>query len=52
VRLIERLVNAMREKSGVWFARGNEIANYFYKNPEARREIDFDIAEKPELVKA
>jgi hypothetical protein len=42
VRLLETLVNAMREKGGVWFARGNEIASYFKKHPEARREIDFD----------
>jgi peptidoglycan/xylan/chitin deacetylase (PgdA/CDA1 family) len=42
VRLLEELVNAMREKGGVWFARGNEIASYFRDHPEARREIDFD----------
>ena len=42
VRLLERLVNSMREKGAVWFARGNEIANYFREHPEARSEIDFD----------
>ena len=42
VRLLEDLVSAMREKSGVWFARGNEIATWFRTHPEARREIDFD----------
>jgi len=50
VRLLEDLVTAMREKGGVWFARGREIAGYFYKNPEALRETDFDAAEKVELV--
>ena len=50
VRLLEDLLTAMREKGGVWFARGREIAGYFYKNPEARRETDFDAAEKVELV--
>lgn len=52
VQLLEKLVMAMREKSDVWFARGKEIANYFYQNPEARRDIDFDAVEKSELVKA
>lgn len=42
VRLIEDLVDAMREKGGVWFARGHEIARYVSAHPEARREIDFD----------
>jgi peptidoglycan-N-acetylglucosamine deacetylase len=50
VRLLERLVEAMQKKAGVWFARGREVANYFYKNPGARLEVDFDSAEKPELV--
>ncbi len=42
VRLLEDLVNAMREKGSVWFARGHEIASYVSAHPEARREIDFD----------
>ncbi len=42
VRLLEDLVNAMRAKSGVWFARGREIADYTRTHPEVRREIDFD----------
>jgi peptidoglycan/xylan/chitin deacetylase (PgdA/CDA1 family) len=50
VRLLERLVEAMQKKAGVWFARGREVANYFYKNPGARLEVDFDSVEKPELV--
>jgi peptidoglycan/xylan/chitin deacetylase (PgdA/CDA1 family) len=44
VRLLEDLVTAMREKGGVWFARGAEIADYVRTNPTARREIDFDHA--------
>jgi len=50
VRLLEDLIEAMREKGGVWFARGREIAAYFRKNPGARSEVDFDRAEKPVLV--
>ncbi len=42
VRLLEDLVNAMKEKGSVWFARGAEIADWFRANPNARREIDFD----------
>jgi peptidoglycan/xylan/chitin deacetylase (PgdA/CDA1 family) len=42
VRLLEDLVRAMRAKSGVWFARGREIAAWFQAHPEARREIAFD----------
>jgi len=42
VRLLEELVTAMREKGGVWFARGHEIADYVRNHPAARREIDFD----------
>ncbi|MGC3992167.1 MAG: polysaccharide deacetylase [Chthoniobacteraceae bacterium] len=42
VQLLEDLVKAMREKGGVWFARGAEIAEYVRANPQARREIDFD----------
>jgi peptidoglycan/xylan/chitin deacetylase (PgdA/CDA1 family) len=50
VQLVEKLAGAMREKGGVWFARGREIADYVYKNPTARRELDFDAATKPESV--
>ena len=50
VRLLEDLVGAMKEKAGVWFARGNQIADYFQKNPRARREINFDAA--PDLEPA
>lgn len=42
VRLLERLLNKAREKGGVWFARGSEIATYVKKNPRARREVNFD----------
>jgi len=47
VRLLEDLVTAMKEKGGVWFARGAEIAEYVRANPQARREIDYDAKEKP-----
>jgi len=50
VRLLEDLVNAMRAKGGVWFARGREIAEYFRRHPEARRELDFDAGRKGQLV--
>jgi peptidoglycan/xylan/chitin deacetylase (PgdA/CDA1 family) len=43
VQLLEDLVGAMRERGGVWFTRGREIADYFQKNPRARREMDFDV---------
>jgi peptidoglycan-N-acetylglucosamine deacetylase len=46
VRLLEKLVSAMREKDAVWFARGHEIADYVRNHPKARREIDFDAAKK------
>jgi peptidoglycan-N-acetylglucosamine deacetylase len=52
VRLLEDLVNSMREKGAVWFARGNEIANYFREHPEARREIDFDAIGNSNLVRS
>lgn len=51
MRLLEDLVTAMREKGRVWFARGNEIASYFRKHPEVRREIDFDAEENTNFVK-
>jgi len=47
VRLLERLVCAMKEKGAVWFARGREIASYFRANPGARREIDLDFPPQP-----
>jgi peptidoglycan/xylan/chitin deacetylase (PgdA/CDA1 family) len=47
VRLLEELVCAMREKSGVWFARGEEIAAYVRAHPEARAEIDLDFTAPP-----
>jgi peptidoglycan-N-acetylglucosamine deacetylase len=50
VRLLEQLVNSIREKPRVWFARGREIANYFYKNPNARVDLDFDLPEKSNLT--
>jgi hypothetical protein len=34
----------MRNKGGVWFARGREIADFFRRHPQARQEIDFDAA--------
>lgn len=52
VRLLESLVTAMREKPGVWLARGREIADYFQNHPAARRELDFDAAPKPEPAKS
>lgn len=51
VRLLEDLVAAMREKGGVWFARGHEIADYARAHPEARRSIDLDAAKTPTSVK-
>jgi|SRR5581483_1839487 peptidoglycan/xylan/chitin deacetylase (PgdA/CDA1 family) len=45
VRLLEDLIVAMREKGGVWFARGREIAAYCRNHPQARRSIDFDAVE-------
>lgn len=42
VRLLEEIVRSMQAKSGVWFARGREIASYVREHPEMRREIDFD----------
>lgn len=42
VRMLERLLRAMQESGGVWFARGREIAAWFDANPDARREVDFD----------
>jgi peptidoglycan/xylan/chitin deacetylase (PgdA/CDA1 family) len=50
VQLLEKLVGAMREKGGVWFARGNEIADYVYRNPNVRRELDLDAAATSEPV--
>ena len=50
IQLLESLVNSMREKEGVWFARGHEIAAYFKKHPEARREIDFDVLKTANLT--
>jgi peptidoglycan/xylan/chitin deacetylase (PgdA/CDA1 family) len=44
VRLLEEFVVAMRNKGGVWFARGREIADFFRRHPQARQEIDFDAA--------
>ena len=43
VKLLERLIRDMRASGGVWFARGSEIAHWVEKNPDARREIDFDV---------
>jgi peptidoglycan/xylan/chitin deacetylase (PgdA/CDA1 family) len=42
VQLLEDLVNAMRARGKVWFARGHEIASHFRGQPSARREMDFD----------
>lgn len=42
VRLLEDLIQAMRDQGDVWFARGHEIATYAAAHPEARRELDFD----------
>ena len=50
VRLLEDLVNAMKEKPGVWFAHGRDIAEYCYRNRRARREIDFDGRKEVELL--
>ena len=49
VRMLEDLICAMREKGGVWFARGGEIATYFSQNPRSRRAIDFDAQVAPVL---
>lgn len=42
VKLLERIVRGMREKGGVWFATGEEIARWELAHPEARREVDLD----------
>ena len=47
IRLLEDLIGDMREKGGVWFARGREIASYFHARPEARRTVDFDALATP-----
>jgi peptidoglycan/xylan/chitin deacetylase (PgdA/CDA1 family) len=39
VRLLERLVGAMRAHGGVWFATGEEIARYVLEHPDARRDV-------------
>ncbi|MDR3456442.1 MAG: polysaccharide deacetylase [Verrucomicrobiae bacterium] len=52
VQLLEDLVGAMRERGGVWFARGREIADYFRENPGARHETDFDRMKTSTTVKA
>ena len=49
VRLLEDLVNAMKAKGRVWFARGREIADHARNHPEARREIDFDASQSTAL---
>jgi len=49
VRLLEDLIHAMREKGGVWFAQGHEIARYVRTHPEARCEIDFDRVGSPAM---
>ncbi len=51
VQLLEKLVGAMREKPGVWFARGREIADYFRRQPQAHHAIDFDTIANSTLVK-
>ncbi len=43
VRLIERIVRAMQNKGDVWFARASEVAEWFDRNPQARRETDLDL---------
>jgi len=50
-QLLEDLVGAMCERGGVWFARGREIADYFKKTPEARREMDFDSLKTSSVAK-
>ncbi len=47
VRLLEDLVNAMKARGRVWFARGSAIAEYVRDHPAARREIDFDAQPPP-----
>ncbi|HEY2342381.1 MAG TPA: hypothetical protein VGH90_05090, partial [Chthoniobacteraceae bacterium] len=44
VRLLEEMINLMRDKGSVWFAKGAELASYVRTHPEARREIDFDYS--------
>jgi len=41
--LIERIVRAMQNKGDVWFARASEVAEWFDRNPQARRETDLDL---------
>lgn len=44
IQLLERLLRAMQESGGVWFARARQVAEWFDQHPEARRETDFDAA--------
>ena len=34
VKTLERLINHMKEKEGVWFARCDEVAEYVHANPD------------------
>ena len=43
VRLLEEIVNKIRQKGEAWFARGREIADHLISGPERRREIGYDL---------
>ena len=43
VRLLEELITKAHTCGNVWFARGHEIAEYVMANPQARREVNFDL---------
>ncbi|MEM6915187.1 MAG: polysaccharide deacetylase [Verrucomicrobiota bacterium] len=46
VRLLERMIESIRETGDAWIATGSEIARWVAANPESRREIDFDLKEE------
>jgi len=50
VRLLEQLLNDMREKGGVWFARGRELADYVRQHPESRRDLALDAPQPSTLL--
>jgi len=43
VRMLEDLIRDMKAGGDVWFATAGEVARYFAANPQARREINFEL---------
>jgi hypothetical protein len=44
MRLLEEL---LKDKGGLWFARGCEIAAYTRSHPGAQPELDLDVTKMP-----